>query len=100
MRFLTVATAALAAAQGAFAVDIQKAIIMSFPQSTPDDVVGRAMDEIRKAGGTITHEYKLIKGFAAKAPQKIVESVTAWSTEYHATIEEDQIVEISHSSPK
>ncbi|KAI0541347.1 hypothetical protein GGR58DRAFT_498145 [Xylaria digitata] len=95
MRFLPVVAAALAVAQGAFAVDIQKAIIMSFPQGTPDDVVGRAMDEIRKAGGTITHEYKLLKGFAAKAPQKIIESVTTWSTEYHAVIEEDQVVEIS-----
>ncbi|KAI0202566.1 hypothetical protein F4808DRAFT_420583, partial [Astrocystis sublimbata] len=96
MRFLTIAATALAVAQGAFAVEAQKAIIMSFPQSTPDDVISRAMDDIRKAGGTITHEYKLLKGFAAKAPQKIIETVTAWSTEYKATIEEDQIVEISN----
>ncbi|KAI3327745.1 hypothetical protein HD806DRAFT_483794 [Xylariaceae sp. AK1471] len=96
MRFLTVAAAVLAAAQGAFAVDIQKAIIMSFPHGTPDDVVSRAMDDIRNAGGTITHEYKLLKGFAAKAPQKIIESVTAWSSEYNAVIEEDQIIEISN----
>ncbi|KAI1118109.1 hypothetical protein F5Y14DRAFT_447520 [Nemania sp. NC0429] len=106
MRFLTVAAAALAVTQGAFAVDIQKAIIMTFPQGTPDSVVGRAMEDIRKAGGTITHEYKLLKyeilfnyppaGFAAKAPQKIIETVTIWSSEYHAIIEEDQIVEISH----
>ncbi|KAI1293335.1 hypothetical protein F5Y03DRAFT_400002 [Xylaria venustula] len=95
MRFLTIAAAALAAAQGAVAVDIQKAIIMTFPQETPDNVVSRAMDDIRKAGGTITHEYKLLKGFAAKAPQKIIESVTAWSSEYHAVMEEDQVVEIS-----
>lgn len=61
MRFLTAATAALAIAQGAFAVDIQKAIIMTFPQGTPDSVVNRAMEDIRKAGGTITHEYKLLK---------------------------------------
>ncbi|KAI1160036.1 hypothetical protein F5B18DRAFT_634233 [Nemania serpens] len=96
MRFLTAAAVALAVTQGAFAVDIQKAIIMTFPQETPDSVVSRAMEDIRKAGGTITHEYKLLKGFAAKAPQKVLESVTAWSTEYHAIIEEDQIVEISH----
>ncbi|KAI0878524.1 hypothetical protein GGS24DRAFT_443220 [Hypoxylon argillaceum] len=98
MRFLTVAATALAVAHGAFAVDIQKAIIMSFPQGTPDEIVNRAMDEIRKAGGTVTHEYKLLKGFAAKAPQKIIESVTTWSSEYHAVIEEDQIVEISNLS--
>ncbi|KAH8160620.1 hypothetical protein CIB48_g7622 [Xylaria polymorpha] len=96
MRFLNVVAAALAVTQGAFAVDIQKSIIMSFPQGTPDDVVNRAKEEVRKAGGTITHEYKLLKGFAAKAPQKIIESVTAWSSEYHAVIEEDQIVEISN----
>ncbi|KAI0414923.1 hypothetical protein EKO27_g11221 [Xylaria grammica] len=98
MRFLPVVAAALAAAQGAFAVDIQKAIIMSFPKGTPDDVVNRAMDDIRKAGGTITHEYKLLKGFAAKAPQKIIETVTTWSSEYHAVIEEDQVVQISEPS--
>ncbi|KAI0406931.1 hypothetical protein F4802DRAFT_60357 [Xylaria palmicola] len=98
MRFFTIVAAALAAAQGAFAVDIQKAIIMTFPQGTPDSVVSRAMDDIRKAGGTITHEYKLLKGFAAKAPQKIIETVNAWSSEYHAVIEEDQIVEISHTN--
>ncbi|KAI0809417.1 hypothetical protein GGR55DRAFT_649883 [Xylaria sp. FL0064] len=96
MRFLTIAAVVFAAAHGAFAVDIQKAIIMSFPRDTPDNVINRAMDDIRKAGGTITHEYKLLKGFAAKAPQKIIESVTEWSTEYHAVIEEDQIVEISN----
>ncbi|KAI1196543.1 hypothetical protein F5X97DRAFT_325375 [Nemania serpens] len=96
MRFFTAAAAALAVTQGAFAVDIQKDIIMTFPQGTPDSVVSRAMEDIRKAGGTITHEYKLLKGFAAKAPQKIIETVTTWSTEYHAIIEEDQIVEISH----
>ncbi|GAP88956.1 putative proteinase propeptide protein [Rosellinia necatrix] len=97
MRFVSVAISALAIAQGAFAVDIQKAIIMSFPHETPDDVVSRAMDDIRKAGGTITHEYKLLKGFAAKAPQKILETVTAWSSEYNAVIEEDQVVQITHA---
>ncbi|KAI0518277.1 hypothetical protein F5B22DRAFT_600636 [Xylaria bambusicola] len=95
MRFLTIAAAALAVAQGVFAVDIQKDIIMSFPQSTPDNIVNKAMEEIRNAGGTITHEYKLLKGFAAKAPQKILETVTAWSSEYNAVIEEDQVMKIS-----
>jgi hypothetical protein len=76
MRFLTVAAAVLAVAQGAFAVDIQKAIIMSFPQGTPDDVVSRAMNDIRKAGGTITHEYKLLKydNFSSYHPEAFVTS--------------------------
>lgn len=61
MRFLTIATAALAAAQGAFAVDIFKNIIMTFPSSTPDNIVSDAMDQIREAGGHVTHVYKIIK---------------------------------------
>ncbi|KAI0484351.1 hypothetical protein GGR56DRAFT_668929 [Xylariaceae sp. FL0804] len=95
MRFMSVAVAVLAAAQGALAVDVQKAVIVSFPNDTPDDVVSRAMNDIRKAGGMITHEYRLIKGFAAKAPQKIIESVTTWSAQFNAIVEEDDVVEVA-----
>ncbi|KAI1269402.1 hypothetical protein F5Y18DRAFT_97478 [Xylariaceae sp. FL1019] len=98
MRFLTIAAAVLAAAHGAVAVDVQKAIIMTFPSETSDDVVSRAMNDIRKAGGVITHEYKLIKGFAAKAPQKILDTVTAWSSEFNAVVEEDQMINILEST--
>ncbi|KAI1382738.1 uncharacterized protein F4822DRAFT_435116 [Hypoxylon trugodes] len=97
MRFFTTIAAALAVAQGVYAVDVQKSVIVSFPSETTDDIVNRAKDDIRKAGGVITHEYQLIKGFAAKAPQKIIETVSAWSAEFHATVEEDQVVEISSS---
>ncbi|KAI1506155.1 hypothetical protein F5X99DRAFT_125826 [Biscogniauxia marginata] len=99
MRFLT-AAAVLALARGAFAVDVQKAVIVSFPDGTTDDVLNRAMDEIRGAGGMITHEYKLLRGFAAKAPQKILESVSAWGVEFNAVIEEDQVVEIATNAPR
>ncbi|KAL7624570.1 hypothetical protein AAE478_006137 [Parahypoxylon ruwenzoriense] len=98
MRFLSTIAAALAVAQGVSAVDIQKSIIVSFPSETTDDIVNRAKDDIRKAGGIITHEYQLIKGFAAKAPQKIIETVSAWSAEFNAVIEEDQVVQINTSS--
>ncbi|OTB04869.1 hypothetical protein M426DRAFT_148779 [Hypoxylon sp. CI-4A] len=94
MRFFTTAAAALAVASGVSAVDIQKSVIVSFPSDTTDDIVNRAKDDIRKAGGVITHEYQLIKGFAAKAPQKILETVSAWSAEYNAVVEEDQVVEV------
>ncbi|KAK7920546.1 hypothetical protein PG985_008568 [Apiospora marii] len=97
MRFFASVVAALAVAQGAVAVDVQKGIIVTFPQETAEDVMTRAKDEITNAGGVITHSYTLFKGFAAKAPQKIVESVTAWSTEYNAVIEEDQEVKISNN---
>ncbi|KAI0846628.1 hypothetical protein F5Y00DRAFT_141739 [Daldinia vernicosa] len=95
MRFFSTIAAALAVAAGVSAVDIQKSVIVSFPSGTTDDIVNRAKDDIRKAGGVITHEYQLIKGFAAKAPQQILETVSAWSAEYNAVIEEDQVVQIS-----
>ena len=46
----------------------------------------------------ITHEYKLIKGFAAKAPAKVLETVQTWGNDYHALIEEDQMVSIVGNS--
>lgn len=62
MRFLSTVAAVLAAASGALAVDAPaKNVIVSFPFDTPASIVENAMDEIRKAGGIITHEYKLIK---------------------------------------
>ncbi|KAI2615082.1 hypothetical protein GGR54DRAFT_308136 [Hypoxylon sp. NC1633] len=97
MRLISTIAAALAVAQGISAVDIQKSIIVSFPSETTDDIVNRAKDDIEKAGGIITHEYQLIKGFAAKAPQKIIEAVSAWSAEFNVVIEEDQVVQISNS---
>ncbi|KAI2611755.1 uncharacterized protein GGS25DRAFT_520067 [Hypoxylon fragiforme] len=100
MRFYSAIVAALAVAQGVSAVDVQKSVIVSFPMDTTDDILNRAKDDIRKAGGMITHEYKLIKAFAANAPQKIIETVTAWSAEYQGTIEEDQTVRILSSNDK
>ncbi|TGO40305.1 hypothetical protein BHYA_0039g00470 [Botrytis hyacinthi] len=70
----------------------QKSVIVSYPDDTPNDVVQQAMDAIKKAGGTITHEYNLIKGFAAKAPAQVLVTVQAWGNDYHAVIEEDQVV--------
>ena len=52
----------LALATTALAVVVpQKAVIVSYPDETPDSVVNQAMDAIREAGGMITHEYRLIK---------------------------------------
>jgi hypothetical protein len=42
----------------------------------------------------VTHQYKLIKGFAAKAPAKVLETVQTWGNDYHAVIEEDQMVSV------
>lgn len=43
------------------AIAPQKAVIVTYPEGTPDSVMDQAKDTIRKAGGMITHEYKLIK---------------------------------------
>ncbi len=39
----------------------QKAVIVTYPENTPNSVVDQAMEAITLAGGMITHEYKLIK---------------------------------------
>jgi len=71
-----------------------RSVIVSYPDNTPDSVVDQAMDAIKAAGGMVTHEYKLFKGFAAKAPAKVLETVQTWGNEYHAVVEEDQMVSI------
>jgi len=73
----------------------QKAIIVTYPGVTPDSVLNQAMDEIRKVGGMITHEFKLIKGFAARAPLTVVDSIQTLGAQYNVVVEEDQIVNAS-----
>ncbi|KAF8864292.1 hypothetical protein BDZ45DRAFT_613879 [Acephala macrosclerotiorum] len=72
----------------------QKNIIVSYDDNVPDSVLSQAMDAIKAAGGMITHEYKLIKGFAAKAPAKVLENIQTMGNDFHAVIEEDQMVTI------
>ena len=52
---LALLTVVMAAAQP------QKAVIVSYPNDTPDSIIDAAKDAIVAAGGVITHEYKLIK---------------------------------------
>ncbi|TGO66619.1 hypothetical protein BOTNAR_0057g00020 [Botryotinia narcissicola] len=89
---LALLTISLLAIPGLSTAAPQKSVIVSYPDDTPNDVVQQAMDAIKKAGGTITHEYNLIKGFAAKAPAQVLVTVQAWGNNYHAVIEEDQVV--------
>jgi hypothetical protein len=55
LSILAFVTAVLAAAQP------QKAVIVSYPNDTPDHIIDQAKSAIIAAGGVITHEYKLIK---------------------------------------
>ncbi|KAK5107121.1 hypothetical protein LTR62_001711 [Meristemomyces frigidus] len=65
-------------------------VIVSYPKDTPTAVIEEAMEAIRKAGGTIEHEYSLIKGFVAKTSAQVLETVEALGSEHHVLIEEDQ----------
>ncbi|KFX93130.1 hypothetical protein V495_06689 [Pseudogymnoascus sp. VKM F-4514 (FW-929)] len=84
--FLAVAAAAAAP---------QRQVVVSYPDNTPYSVIEAAMDEIRAAGGMITHEYKIFKGFAAKASAKALETVQTMGSEYVALIEEDAVISIN-----
>jgi len=48
-------------------------------------------------GGVITHEYNLIKGFAAKVPEKIMETVQTLGASHNVTVEHDQKVSVNSS---
>ncbi|KAG4411481.1 hypothetical protein IFR04_015386 [Cadophora malorum] len=94
MKFTIISILALVAV--AFAATMpQKAVIISYPDNTPTSVIDDAMAAIKAAGGIITHEYRLIKGFAAKAPAKALEAVQIAGNDWHAVIEEDQMVSVN-----
>lgn len=76
----------------AMAVAPQRSVIISWPNETPDQIVEDAKEAIRKAQGEVTHEYNIIKAFAATAPASALEFVSALSDVYKCEIEEDGIV--------
>ncbi|KAL1967259.1 hypothetical protein VTN77DRAFT_3305 [Rasamsonia byssochlamydoides] len=80
--------------QVALAVQPQKSVIVTYPQDTPDSILGQAKQVIQDAGGIITHEYHLIKGFAAKASANAIKSVSTLSAAFNPIIEEDKIVSV------
>ncbi|MCJ1477355.1 hypothetical protein MMC13_006026 [Lambiella insularis] len=70
----------------------KKQVIITYPNNTPDSVLDEAKVAITSAGGIITHEYELIRGFAVKASAKVLDKVNTLSKEFSPTIEEDSIV--------
>lgn len=113
MKFSGLVLGALALVSGAIAVDIQKSVIITYKENTPDSVIQQDKKAILADGGVITHEYTLMKyafmlldtvmlvrvflltllsrGFSAKVNAKTLESVSA-SSEKYANIEEDKVV--------
>ncbi|KAF2250627.1 hypothetical protein BU26DRAFT_517454 [Trematosphaeria pertusa] len=75
-------------------------VIISFPKEAPDSLLESAKEAIKKAGGVITHEYNIIKGFACQAPASILETVSAMSAEFPALIESDGIMTTQEQESK
>lgn len=61
MRLIAFIVAALTLVASTVAVDVQKSVIVTYPQDTPDSVLDQAKSAIKEGGGSITHEYQLIK---------------------------------------
>jgi len=76
----------------ALGVAVQKQVVITYPENTPDSVLNQAKEAIIEAGGSILHEYRLIKGFAAKASVKALETVHTLGENYSPWIEDDIIV--------
>ncbi|KAF4125938.1 hypothetical protein GMORB2_1184 [Geosmithia morbida] len=73
-----------------------KSAVISFAdKDTPDSIVQKAKDDIIAAGGTITHTYNIIKGFAVEAPEDALAAISAWGTEHKMTVEADQEMSIN-----
>ncbi|KNG50345.1 protease propeptide inhibitor [Stemphylium lycopersici] len=92
MRFAILSVLVALFATFVMATAPHRAVIISWPNDTPDEIVEQSKDAIRKAQGVITHEYNIIKGFAATAPASALEMVSAMSDVYKCEIEEDGIV--------
>lgn len=45
----------------------------------------------------ITHEYKLIKAFAANAPAKVLQTIKTLESQNNAVIEDDQVITVADS---
>ncbi|KAM3519200.1 hypothetical protein NHJ13051_007659 [Beauveria bassiana] len=93
MKFFPQIAAALALLPGALAVDRKVSVIVSFDDpDTPDSVVTAARQKIIDGGGQITHDYQIIKGFSAIAPEKSLEMVQTFGSDHSIRVEEDQVL--------
>ncbi|PYH92018.1 hypothetical protein BO71DRAFT_296251, partial [Aspergillus ellipticus CBS 707.79] len=77
---------------GLLPLALANSILVTFPKGTPDSVVDNAKKSIVDAGGQITHEYTLIKGFSANAPKAAIQQISTESAAYSPHIEEDMDV--------
>lgn len=92
MRFALAALFVAFFAAFAMAVAPLHSVIISFPADAPMDLLDRAKQSVRDAKYEITHEYNIIKGFAALVPESFLEGIRALSDEFPPLIEGDSIM--------
>ncbi|KAI9803952.1 MAG: hypothetical protein M1833_000233 [Piccolia ochrophora] len=73
----------------------QKPIVVSYADDTPINILHEAEQKIRDAGGIITHEFQLIKAFAAKAPAEVLDTVRSMGKSWDAYVEEEQVYSVN-----
>ncbi|CZT20033.1 related to serine proteinase inhibitor IA-2 [Ramularia collo-cygni] len=96
MKFFLSTLILLVMAVCAFAAsESQQPVIISYPPGTPEHVLEEAKKAIIDAKGTITHEYNIITGFAAKVPSKVLDSIKTLGQKYNVLIEQDQEMSIN-----
>ncbi|KAH8705193.1 hypothetical protein BGW36DRAFT_421761 [Talaromyces proteolyticus] len=62
---------------------------VTLKDSAPQEQLEKAKEEARKNGGTIKHEYKIIKGFTVEYPD---DQVNVLETNEHIHVEQDGMV--------
>lgn len=93
---------------------VQKPVVVQYPEDTPSSIIDKAMEEITKDGGIITHEYcrtlqpltlcitdrslALIKGFAAQVSEVTLEKISVMAEAFAPYIEEDYVVRVDGST--
>ncbi|OAX81706.1 hypothetical protein ACJ72_03950 [Emergomyces africanus] len=90
--FFTLLLAVLAPAVFAGGAKPERTVLVTYPKDTPCSIIEQAVQAVKDAGGKITHQFDLIKGFAATGPAMVFDMVSTLSEEYHPYIEDDQIV--------
>ncbi|KAL4928251.1 uncharacterized protein BDV17DRAFT_264550 [Aspergillus undulatus] len=82
---------------GLLPLALAKSVLVTYPKGTPDDVIDAAKEDVKKDGGTITHEYNLVlHGFSANIQsEETIQRISTQSSQYPPTVEEDQPVSIS-----
>ncbi|KAI4126718.1 MAG: hypothetical protein LQ338_003621 [Usnochroma carphineum] len=89
----------LVAISSATLAPAQRQVLVTYPADTPSSILQEAKEVIVAAGGKITEEYTLIKGFAATVSNEILNSVHTLSQSHKPTVEDDGTVRIQQQEP-